>query len=121
MATDAWDRFKSGFVSLWQRVNPERAVLVEADLAEARLALLASRAAGDDNAEADITAEWRSRLFRLMSADPAVAAEVTRLVEEVRHALPALGGSVTSVTMTAKAGGHARIYQAGGDQKIVER
>jgi len=120
MATDSWDRFKVAIVSLWRRVHPDRAEMVDGELAQARLEVLAAVEAGDDQAELDVMAEWHSRLRRLVATRPELAADLQRLLDEFR---PVLGeGSETdSVRMRAQASGHGRVYQAGRDQKIVER
>jgi hypothetical protein len=36
MATDSWDRFKVAIVSLWRRVDPDRAETIDAELATAQ-------------------------------------------------------------------------------------
>lgn len=43
---------------------------------ESRADLVASRDAGDDEAVADVRADWRYRLRRTLRADPAMAAEL---------------------------------------------
>lgn len=120
MATDSWDRFKVAIVSLWRRVHPDRAEMIDGELAQARLEVLAAVEARDDQAKLDVMAEWHSRLRRLVAAGPELAADLQRLLDEFR---PVLGeGSETySVRMRAQASGHGRVYQAGRDQKIVER
>lgn len=47
--------------------------------------------------------------------------ELRRLVEEFRPALAEVEAGRTSVRMRANATGGGRVYQAGRDQKIVER
>lgn len=120
MATDGWERFKAAFTGLWQRVHPERAATVAADLDDTRRAVEFARAAGDGQSEAVLAAEWQGRLLRLMSADPSIAAELQRLVVEFQSALSQSGQAPVSIQMTAQAKGHARVYQAGRDQRIVE-
>jgi hypothetical protein len=115
MATDGWGRFKAAFMDLWQRVHPERAAAVAADLDDTRRAVEFARAAGDSQSEAVLAAEWQGRLLRLMSADPSIAAEIQRLVVEFQS-----GQVPASIQMTAQAKGHARVYQAGRDQRIVD-
>lgn len=122
MATDGWDQVKAAVVSMWRRAHPERAETVEADLAAARLEVLTSSEADDEQAELDLISEWRSRLQRLVIGDPELQQELRRLIEEFRPAAAEVEATrIGSVKMQAKATGHGRVYQAGGDQKIVER
>jgi lipase chaperone LimK len=120
LTTDGWERAKSAIGSLWQRVHPDHAAAVEAELADSRAALLEARDAGDDQAERDLEAEWRGRLRYLVAADPAVASELPQLVQDLRAALSASqqapGGHVE---MHAHASGHGQVYQAGRDQRIT--
>jgi hypothetical protein len=122
MTTDGWDRFKAAIMSMWRRAQPERAETVDADLAAARLELLTANEAHDEQAEVDLVGEWRSRLQRLVIGDPELQHELRTLVEEYRPAVAEVETTrIGSVKMEAKATGHGRVYQAGGDQKIVER
>jgi len=117
MTTDGWERVKAGFAGLWRR-HPGQAGAVEADLEASRAAAMAARRDGDAQAEAELTAEWRSRLRRLAGADEELQDEVRRLVEEFR---PLLSGSTPAgpVVMRARASGGSRIYQAGRDQTVT--
>jgi hypothetical protein len=124
LATDAWEKSKSAAGALWQRVHPERAETVQAELVEARAEVLAARAAGDDAVESELVMEWRRRLRRLLTTDPTVATELRRLLdEELAPALSATGRTWTgNVDMRAEASGNARVYQVGqGNQHITER
>ena len=123
MATDAWAQAKAITVRLWRRVHPERATTVEAELVELRAEVLAARQAGDTQAEAALAAEWQQRLRRLLAANPSLAAELQRVLrEELLPLLPPPEQTrVQTVTMTARASGHGRVYQAAGDQHITER
>jgi len=119
LTTDGWERAKSAVGSLWQRVHPDRVAVLEDELTDSRAALLAARGSGDDQAQRDLEGEWRGRLSRLVTADPWVADELPRLLQELRAALAeatvAQGGHID---MRAQASGHARVYQAGRDQHI---
>ncbi|WP_422733080.1 hypothetical protein ACN26Y_18005 [Micromonospora sp. WMMD558] len=124
LATDAWETAKSAVGSLWQRVHPERAEAVQAELVEARAEVVAARAAGHDEVEPELVREWQRRLRRLLAADPSVAAELLRLLdEELTQALPVTGQAWTGdVAMRAEASGHGRVYQVGqGALHVNER
>jgi hypothetical protein len=118
MTTDGWKQVKVRFAALWQRGRPEQAAAVEADLESARDAAITARREDDEEALADIAAEWRSRLRQLTNSDEALQIELRRLVEELRPLL-ADGSQAGSTVMNAHGSGSSQIYQAGRDQTIT--
>lgn len=117
MATDAWERTREGVASLWRRLNPGRAEAVEAELDATREDLLAAQQSGDEDTVRELQSEWQGRMRRFLAARPDVA-------EDLRHLLGELDpgrDAAQAVTQHATASGHARIYQAGRDQRIEER
>ncbi|AQZ65309.1 unnamed protein product [[Actinomadura] parvosata subsp. kistnae] len=123
MATDAWQGARDGVVALWRRARPAEVEAVGAELESVRGQVLEARADGDDDTERALAGAWQIRLQALLRADPALAVEIQRVLDEVlRPALaPAGQPGPVSVVMEAKASGHGRIYQAGRDQHITER
>ncbi|MFD7943652.1 hypothetical protein [Streptomyces sp. NPDC059744] len=117
MATDAWRHTREGITALWRRVHPERAEAVAAELDATREDLLAACAAGDLEAERELAAEWQGRIRRFIVSRPEIAEELRSLLDDLEP--PAATSS--TVTQHASASGHARVYQAGRDQHIVER
>ncbi|WP_338696617.1 hypothetical protein V2W30_14140 [Streptomyces sp. Q6] len=117
VATDAWERVRNGITSLWRREHAERAEAVAAELDVTREELLAASQASDQDVEAELQAEWQGRIRRLLVARPEVAEELRRLLDELAPDT----GAAPKVTQHATASGHARIYQAGRDQRISER
>ncbi|GGM14361.1 hypothetical protein GCM10010129_68210 [Streptomyces fumigatiscleroticus] len=119
MATDAWEQARAATVALWRRVRPERAEDVSAELEELRGQVLAAREDGDEETEQALAGAWRLRLQRLLDAEPALAAELRRLLDD--HLGPALTGGQQggTVVMTAHAHDSARVFMAGGDQHIT--
>ncbi|MGW0459982.1 hypothetical protein [Streptomyces tendae] len=115
MVTNAWESARDGMVALWRRFQPARAESVGEELEAGREELLLARRAGDDEAEAGLTAEWQGRVRRLLLARPDVADELRALLDEL--APP----DARHVHLQARASGSARIYQAGRDQHITER
>ncbi len=121
MATDAWQRARDGMVALWRRVHPDRADAVRAELDATRSDLLAARGTGDSLSEEELRGEWQGRLRRLLIAEPQIADELRRLLDELSppgQDTPAPG---TQVRLQARASGHGRVYQAGRDQHITEK
>ncbi|MBT2459665.1 hypothetical protein [Streptomyces sp. ISL-86] len=118
LATDGWEQVRRGVAALWRRVRPEQADIVEAELVEARAELLRAREAGEDQAEQDLTAEWRARLRRLLAADPALERDLRELLAELRPA-EAEGGEIRRVDMRGTASDNARLYMSGGDMHIT--
>ncbi|MDV9171027.1 hypothetical protein R6V09_12890 [Streptomyces sp. W16] len=77
---------------------------------------------GDSASAEDLERDWRRRLRRLLAADPSIAQDLDEVLAEARASLPEdKRPPVPQVQMQAHATGHARVYQAGRDQHIVER
>ncbi|MEU7582004.1 hypothetical protein AB0B50_30950 [Streptomyces sp. NPDC041068] len=122
MATDAWQRTREGVVALWRRVRPVQADEVGAALEETREEILVLRCEGDSAGAEDLERDWRRRLRRLLEADPSVAEDLEEVLAQARASLPEdERPPVPTVHMQVQASGHARVYQAGRDQHIVER
>ena len=117
MATDAWQRTREGITSLWRRVHPARVEAVAAELDAAHEDLLSARTTGDPDTERELVAEWQGRIRRLLAARPEVAEELRTLLDELDTRMTTL----PAVAQQATASGHARIYQAGRDQNVIER
>ncbi|MFG2829905.1 hypothetical protein ACGFWI_20970 [Streptomyces sp. NPDC048434] len=122
MATDAWQHARDSAVALWRRVHPDRVPAIEAELTDVRSEVIAAREEGDAQAEEDLAADWQRRLRRLLRDDPSLANELRRVLDEELSPLlaPAEQTRIGQVQMTATASGHARVYQAGGNQTIRE-
>src|SRR5260370_779915 len=113
MATDAWDQVKEKIGGLWRRFRPELAYAVESDLDRARLEI----AGADETVVLAISREWESRLLRLLAADSAVAAELSRVVAELRQ-IPAGEQARGDVWQSARASGQSTVVLVGGDGAI---
>ncbi|MFF2625625.1 hypothetical protein ACFVUN_07610 [Kitasatospora griseola] len=118
LATDAWEGAKSAVTGAWRRLRPERAESISQELDDSREDVLRARAAGtEDETLASLAGDWESRFRRLIGDDPALAAEIRRVLdEELAPALPpeqrpAAGGTVFHATVT-----RGNVYQAGRDQ-----
>lgn len=114
MTTDGWEGAKSALAGLWRRHRPEQARAVEVELDAAHANVQVAVAAGDEQALAELVAEWRGRLSALLAQDTALAAELGRLVEDLR----VTAGADGRVVMKATARGHGKVYQAGRDLTV---
>jgi hypothetical protein len=123
MAADAWEGARSGLVTLWRQVRPEQAEVVDEELADTRTQVLAARESGEDDTEQALVADWQLRIQALLRADPAVAAELRRLLDTDFATVPGAQerDRVGTLEMRAEASGSGRVYQAGRDQHITER
>ncbi|MER7080153.1 hypothetical protein SAMN02982929_06430 [Saccharopolyspora kobensis] len=119
LTTSAWQQAKNGLGALWRRVHPDRAETVEAEFDDAREEALAAIRTGDEETGQALTAEWRSRLRRLLNDDPEIATELIRLIEDLRAA--PLEGNTQVGTMYGRASEHGKVYQAGRDMHFNER
>jgi len=114
MATDAWGQAKERVAMLWRRFRPEQADGVEAELDQARLELAAD---ADETVTLALVREWESRLLRLLAADDAVAAELSRLTAELKQ-IPAGQQPRGVVWQQARASGQSTVIQIGGNGTI---
>ncbi|MFJ4873344.1 hypothetical protein [Streptomyces sp. NPDC088757] len=114
LATDAWHGVRDGLVGLWQRVRPDRASAISAELESTREELLRAEEMGDPETQSEIRAEWQGRIRRLLSAHPQLADDLRELLGEAARDESAS----PVVTQRATASGHARVYQAGGDMHL---
>ncbi|OPG11854.1 hypothetical protein [Microbispora sp. GKU 823] len=123
MTTEGWQQAREAVVALWRRVHPERVPAVEAELEETRAEMVIARQAGDRQAEQGLVDDWQRKLRRLLAADPRLGDELRRILDqELTPLLPAAEQSqVRDITMTARAYGHGRVFQAGRDQHIDEK
>ncbi|MEU6723747.1 hypothetical protein ABZ917_08565 [Nonomuraea wenchangensis] len=123
MATDAWQSAREGVVALWRKARPEQVEVVEAELVEVREQVLQARRDDDADTEQALAGMWQVRLQQLLRADPSLAPQIQRVLDEVLT--PALAPPererIGLLVMKAKASGHGRVYQAGRDQTIHER
>lgn len=84
MATDGWGtvrRRMAAFLARRRGAADEEALVGELD--DSRADLMAAQEEGDQDGVTGVTAAWRLRLRRLLSEDPAAAAELRALLDEV--------------------------------------
>ncbi|WP_037839775.1 hypothetical protein [Streptomyces sp. NRRL S-337] len=113
MATDGWAgvrRRMAAFLARRRGAGDEAAL--EGELDDSRADLVVAQEEDDQDGVAGVTAAWRLRLRRLLSEDPAAAAELRALLDEV--APEADRGTVPEVHNTISGGvQHGAVIQAG--------
>ncbi|MFI1399813.1 hypothetical protein [Streptomyces sp. NPDC020681] len=82
MVTDGWGSVRDRVVRFFARESADSEI-VGAYLDESRAELAEAQQAQDEEAAADIQAEWRSRMRRTLRADPQAAAELRALLDEL--------------------------------------
>ncbi|MFD5517856.1 hypothetical protein [Streptomyces sp. NPDC127066] len=110
MATDSWERVRDRIASFFSRRDGAEEEVVEGQLELSRGELTAALRAGDEQTVSDVRAEWRTRLRRTLQADPAAAAELRSVLDEL-----ALPRDAQQVVHNSISGGvqHAPVIQAG--------
>ena len=119
LTTAAWGRLKAVLAPLF-RSSPNGELALDARLEDARAELAAAGSNDLEQVRAELTAEWQGRFRRLLAADPAIATELRHLLEaELGPALHAAYPDRPHISINARAAGHSRVYQAGGDITIT--
>jgi lipase chaperone LimK len=83
MATSAWQQVHDAVTGIWRRVRPHEVEEVGAELNELREHTLQARRVGDSATETALEGAWQVRLQQLVRAEPALAPELQRVLEEV--------------------------------------
>jgi hypothetical protein len=84
IATDAWPRVREAVTGLWRRVRPRHeADDIGTELDELREQVLLACRDGDTSTEQALEGAWQVRLQQLLRADPALADELQRVLEQV--------------------------------------
>jgi hypothetical protein len=116
MATDAWQQVREAVSGLWRRVHQRREDdAIGAELDELREQVLVARRDGDAGTERALEGAWRVRLQQLLRADPALAAELQRVLDQVlAPALtPAEQARVGTIVMTGSSHDSSTFTQIG--------
>jgi hypothetical protein len=116
ITTDAWKQVREAVTGLWRRVHPRREDDgIGAELDELREQVLAARRDGDAGTERALEGTWQLRLQQLLRADPALAAELRRVLDQVlTPALtPAEQARVGTIIMTGSSHDSSTFTQIG--------
>ncbi|GCD99328.1 hypothetical protein EHYA_07043 [Embleya hyalina] len=82
MVSESWTQARTRLAAFFTRGGSEPTG-TEQELDAARRELTTAQAEGNDVVAADIEAEWRTRLRRALEADPAAAADLRALLDEL--------------------------------------
>ena len=116
IATDAWQQVREVVAGLWRRVHPRREDDdIGAELDELRERVLAARRDADADTEQALEGTWQVRLQQLLRADPDLAAELRRVLDQVlTPALtPAEQARVVTIIMTGSSHDSSTFTQIG--------
>ncbi|GAA2648572.1 hypothetical protein [Streptomyces lunalinharesii] len=84
MATDGWAAVRRRMAALLaRRRGAEEEAEVERELDQARADVVAAQQDGDEDVAPGMAVIWKARLRRLLAEDPAAAAELRQLLDEV--------------------------------------
>ncbi|MEV8533914.1 hypothetical protein [Streptomyces sp. NPDC051211] len=121
MATDGWQQARAAVVDWWRRRRPDAADDVGSELETLRTQVLGAREQSDTDTEQALAGAWCLRLQQLLNEDPALAAELRRLLDE--HLAPARSEDEQAqgrpVIMKTEAHDSSRVFMAGRDQHIT--
>jgi hypothetical protein len=119
-ATDTWQQARDAVTGLWRRVHPQQADGIGTELDILREDIVAARQAGDADTERDLEGAWRVKLQQLLRADPQLAGEVQRVLDQVLtpRLAPDEQTRVQAI-ITGTASGNAHLNQAGGNVTTI--
>lgn len=120
IVTDAWPQAKDAVTGLWRRGHPQQADGVGTELDTLRADIMQARRDGDADTETALVGAWQVKLQQLLRADPTLATELRRVVDQVfTPALTPDEQTRVQTIITGTASGHARLTQAGRDVNAV--
>ncbi|MET8538141.1 hypothetical protein ABZV67_42155 [Streptomyces sp. NPDC005065] len=120
VATDTWQQVRAAVTGLWRRVHPHQADGIGTELDLLREDMVAARQSGDADTERDLEGAWRVKLQQLLRADPELAGELRRVLDQVlTPALAPAEQTRVQAIITGTASGRAHLSQAGGDVTTI--
>lgn len=116
VATDAWQQAKDAVAGLWRRARPQQAASIDTELDSLREEILQARRDGDADTEHALEGAWQVKMHQLLRQDPALAAELQRILDTVlTPALAETDQARVQTIITGTASGTAHLTQAGRD------
>ncbi len=116
IATDTWQQVREAVTGLWRRAHPrQEADDIGTELDDLREQVLLARRDGDTGTERALEGAWQLRLQQLLRADPPLAAELRRVLDQVlTPALtPAEQTRIGNIIMTGSSHGSSTFTQIG--------
>jgi hypothetical protein len=115
IVTDAWQQVAQAITGLWRRVHPRNADQVGRDLGELRRQALQAHTDSDTVTEQALEGAWQLKLQELLNADPALAAELRQVLDQVlTPALSAAGQArIGAILMTGTSHDSSTFTQIG--------
>jgi len=84
IATSTWQQVRQAVTGLWRRVHPrQEAGGIGTELDDLREQVLQARRDSDTGTERALEGAWQLRLQQLLRADPALADELRRVMDQV--------------------------------------
>jgi hypothetical protein len=83
IATDTWQQAREAVTGLWRRAHPQKEADIRSELDELREQVRLARRDGDSDTERSLEGAWQVRLQQLLRANPALTAELRRVLDEV--------------------------------------
>ena len=116
IATDTWQQVREAVTGLWRRLHPQqKADDIGTELDDLREQVVLARREGDTGTERALEGAWQVKLQQLLRADPALAAELRRVLDQVlTPALtPAEQARVGTIIMTGSSHDSSTFTQIG--------
>jgi hypothetical protein len=116
IATSTWQQVREAVTGLWRRVHlRQKTDDIGTELDELREQVLLARRDGDTGTERALEGAWQVRLQQLVRADPALAPELRRVLDQVlTPALtPAEQARVGTIIMTGSSHDSSTFTQIG--------
>ncbi len=116
VATDAWGQVREALTALWHRTRAQHdAGTIGTELDELREKAMQARREGDAAVTTALEGTWQLKVLDLLRADPALASELRRILDEIlRPALaPAEQARIGTIVMTGSSHDSSAFTQIG--------
>lgn len=118
MATDGWTAARDRVVAFFAGQGSATPESVEEDLETGRAELVAAQGDEDEELMADVQSEWRARLRRALLADPAAAAELRSLLNELTPTAPTTYQALAVQNTISGGTVHGTVIQTGSTGRV---
>jgi len=83
IATSTWQQVRDAAAGLWRHVSAKKGDEIGTELDELREQILQARHDGDAHTETALEGAWQLKIQQLLRAEPALAVEFRRVLEDV--------------------------------------